>query len=192
VGSTGTTTATVKVPAGVQNGDLLLAFFSYYSADTASAPAGWTLLHSATSNDSGVEAVWYRFAKSNPPGSTFTWTFERDVPYEAGGMLAYRGVAASFQDGFCTDQGNNNAPTLCGFSTSHSNDIYLGFFSAGNTNLVLPGDLTALQVNQYVNGSHFGVAAADKSLGAPGVVPADVGTMNSGGWATVVFALKGN
>ena len=105
-------------------------------------------------------------------------------------MLAYRGVAASFEDAFCTNQGNNTAPTLCALGTNFNGDQYVGFYSTENTNLVLPGDLTARVLNQYVNGSHFGVAAADKSLGSSGAVPADVGSMNSGGWATIAIAIK--
>jgi hypothetical protein len=68
--------------------------------------------------------------------------------------------------------------------------MYVGFIATENTNLVLPGDLTGLVVDQYLSGSYFGVAAADKSLGSAGTVPADVGSMNSGGWATVAIALK--
>ncbi len=190
IGSTSTTNPKVTVPAGVQNGDLLLAFYSYYSFATATAPSGWTLLHSATAANSGVEAIWYRFANAEVPGSTYTWTFSGSTPYAAGGMLAYRGVAASFEDGFCTSQGRSAAPTLCALSTTQAGDTYLGFFATENINLVLPADLTGLVVNQYVNGSHFGVATGSKQLGAAGLIPADVAAMSSGGWASVAIALK--
>ncbi len=191
IGSTTTTSNKQTVPAGVQNGDLMLAYYSYYSFATATAPAGWTLLHSATSSGSGVETVWYRFANGDTPGAQFTWTFGGSGPFAAGGMLAYRGVASgSFEDGFCTNQGSSGTPTLCAFSTTQANDLYLGFFATENTNLVLPADLTGLAINQYVSGSHFGAAAGSKALAAPGQQPADFASMNSGGWATVAFAIK--
>jgi hypothetical protein len=41
VNSTATTSSAITVPAGVQNGDLLLAFYSYWSFATATAPSGW-------------------------------------------------------------------------------------------------------------------------------------------------------
>src|ERR1019366_2223719 len=97
---------------------------------------------------------------------------------------------AALEDGFCTNQGSSTTPTLCSFTTNFSNDMYVGFFSTENTNLVLPADLTGLVVNQYLAGSNFGVAAGDKHLGSAGTVPADVGSMNNGGWATVALALK--
>ncbi len=92
VGSTSSTTTKLTVPAGVQNGDLLLASYSYWSFATATAPSGWTLLHTATASGSGVESVWYRFASNDTPGAGYTWTFTGATPYEAGGMLAYRRV----------------------------------------------------------------------------------------------------
>jgi len=191
VGSTATTTSRVMVPAGIQNGDLLLAFYSYWSFATATAPTGWQLLQSATSSGSGVETVWYRFADNDSPGSTYTWTFGGATPYEAGGMLAYRGVDPSTpQDGACINSGHSAAPSLCSFTTSFSPDMYVGFFATENTNLVLPGDLGTQALNQYLNGSHFGVAAGSKSLNSAGTIPADLGSMNSGGWATIAIALK--
>ena len=191
VGSTSTSITTVTVPAGVQNGDLLLAFYSYWSLATATAPSGWQVLHTATSTNSGVETVWYRFANNDAPGKTYAWSFGGSGPYAAGGMLAYRGVISSgFEDGFCINQGHNSTPTLCSFTTTSSNDSYVSFFATENANLVLPADLNGLVVQQYLNGQYFGVAAAAKSLGLAGVVSADAGSMNNGGWATIAFALK--
>jgi len=184
VGTTSTTTARTVVPTGVQVGDLLLAFYSYWSFNTVTAPTGWQMLQSATSSGSGVEAVWYRFAgSSDVPGTAYNWSFSGSTAYEAGGMLAYRSVDPSApQDGFCTNSGHSTAPSLCSFTTNFSSDMYVGFFATENTNLVLPADLTGLVVNQYLSGSYFGVAAANKSLGSAGTVSADVGSMNSGGW----------
>ncbi len=191
VGSTATSTIQSAVPAGVQNGDLLLAYYSFWSHATATAPNGWALLASSTASGSGVESVWYRFANNDAPGTVYNWTFNGSTPYEAGGMLAYRGVdAATLEDGSCNNQGKSTTPGLCAFSTAFGGDLYLGFFATENTNLVLPGDLNGLALNQYLSGSHFGVAVGSKTLSGPGAVPADIGSMNSGGWATVAFALK--
>jgi hypothetical protein len=191
IGSTSTTSTTMTVPSGVQTGDLMLAFYSYWTYATASAPSGWQMLQTSTASNSGVETVWYRFAtSSDTPGTTYGWSFGGNTPYEAGGMLDYRGVAPAVEDGSCTNSGSSTAPSWCSFTTTYSNDRYVGFIATQNTNLVLPGDLTGLVIGQYLNGAYFGVAAADKSLGSAGAVPADVGSMNSGGWATVAIALK--
>jgi hypothetical protein len=101
-------------------------------------------------------------------------------------MLAYRNVdAVTPFDGSCDNSGHSASPSLCSFTTSFAPDVYLGFYATENTGLTMPGDMNALVLKQYLNGAYFGVAAASKSLASPGVVPADVGSMNSAGWATV-------
>jgi len=191
VGVTSSSGANETVPTGVQNGDLLLAFYSYWSHASAWAPAGWTLLSSSTASGSGVETVWYRFASNDAPGASYRWAFSGATPYEAGGMLAYRGVdPATFQDGVCDNHGYSSSPTLCSFTNGNSPDLYVGFFAPENTALSLPADLNRKAMIQYVYGAYFGAAAGDKTLASPGTVPADVGGMSSGGWATVAVALR--
>jgi len=190
VGSTSTTSTRMTVPSNVQNGDLLLAFYSYWHTKSATPPSGWQLLQSSASSNSGIETVWYRFANGDAPGASYTWSFS-GTAYESGGMLAYRGVTSvSTEDGSCLASGYNGSPTLCSISDTSNNDTYVGFYCTENTGLALPGDLTRRILQQYVNGWYFGSAVGDKSLGAAGIVPADTGSMNSGGWETVVFALR--
>jgi hypothetical protein len=124
IGSTAANGIKMVVPAGVQNGDLMLAFYSYWAPAAASAPSGWTLLQTVTSSSSAVETVWYRFANNDTPGSTYLWSFGAATPFEAGGMLAYRGLTPSaFLDGSCTSQGTSSAPFVCSFATHSSNDL---------------------------------------------------------------------
>jgi len=189
IGSTSTTTGQVTVPAGVQNGDLLLVSFSYWMNSTPNAPAGWQLLHSVASA-TVAEAVWYRFASNDTPGSSYTWLFGGSKPYESGAMLAYRGVDPSVQDGFCTSEGSSTKPSFCSFTTQFSNDQYVGFISGGNTGLTIPSDLTSRAMVTYVASTRFADAAADKALGAPGTIAADSAMMTNGTWATVAVALK--
>jgi len=194
VGSSMTTNLMVAVPPGVQSGDLMLAFFSYWHFATLTAPAGWTMLHSEPSAGSGVMTVWYRYSTGtggDTPGSMYNWSSSGPGPYESGGIVAYRGVVGvGAEDGNSLMSGNNAAPTLGSFSNTTANDIYVGFFCTENTGLVPPADTTTRVIQQYLNGSYFGVAAVDKQLPAAGLNAADPGTMNSGGWETVVFALK--
>jgi len=192
INSSTTTNAALTVPPNVQSGDLLLGYFGYWHFASATAPAGWTPLETEPSAGSGVITVWYRFATgADTPGTVYVWSFSGPGPFTSGGMLAYRGVTAPpFEDGTaCLDSGNNGNPTLCSITTSASSDVYVGFFTTENTGLVLPPDLTPRVVQQYVRGSFFGTAVGDKALGAPGMIAPDTGTMNSGGWETIVFAL---
>ncbi len=149
-------------------------------------------MNSAVRTGDGVISVWYRFANNEASGSIYKWSFSGSTPYEAGGMLVYRGVdPAAPEDGFCGNSGSSTAPTLCSFTTAHSGDTYVGFFTAANQGFVLPSDLTGrIPVRQYSNGVNYGAAAGDKTLVAAGTVPADPAAMNVGGWTTLALALK--
>ncbi len=194
VAATRTTTLTQTVPANVQNSDLLLAHYSYYSRATANAPSGWTMLTSASLANHGAETVWYRFASNDTPGSTYIWSFS-SAAYQAGGMVAYRGVdPAAMLDGSCTTEGISLTPTLCELTTSHAGDTYVGFFSLGATGFALPLDLANRASTPYAAGVNFGAANLGAAVGDMTLVAAgpvgDKASMNFGGWATVAVALK--
>ena len=78
---------TVPVPAGVANGDLLIAQVS--SSDTgAAAQAGWNTLI-ITQARTGEDWAWYwRLASSEPANYTWSW----GAGQGPGNMVAYRGV----------------------------------------------------------------------------------------------------
>jgi len=193
IGSKTTTSKVQTVPAGVIAGDLLLAHYSYYAPITATAPSGWTQLRSASLSGSAAETVWYRVATGgDTPGTTYTWSFG-GTAYQAGAMLAYRGVDTTvLPDGFCDNSGTSTTPTLCTFSDANSNDTYVGFFSLNSTGtFALPGDLSNRGTVAFASYVNLGSAVGEKPLGAAGAIAADSGALSgSGGWATVVLALK--
>jgi CSLREA domain-containing protein len=189
IGSTTTLNAAQTVPADVQSGDVLMAYYSYSSSTVATAPGGWSLLGSATHAGSQVVAVWFRIAHNDAPGATYTWSFSGGTPDASGGVLAYRNVG--LEDGVCANQGSSAAPTLCSITTKHSGDRYLGFFSLAASNFSLPTDLTArAPVTQFTPSVNYGSAAADKALGAAGSAPGDPGSMTSGGWAALAVTVR--
>ena len=87
---------TLTVPAGVQNGDLLIAALTFAGGSnaTVTGPTGntWTL-HKEQVRTTSVKAhIWYRVASGETAGSTtYTWSVS---PNElvSGGIVAYRGV----------------------------------------------------------------------------------------------------
>lgn len=93
-------TATVNVPAGIANGDLLLAFVTNISAANMSTPSGWTR-QGAIFNWASygyASALYYRVASSSEPAN---YTFGSNI--SVGAMVAYRDassidVAGAYQD----------------------------------------------------------------------------------------------
>jgi hypothetical protein len=83
----------VAVPAGTQNGDVMLAFV-YKAADsvhTVTAPAGWTAVSSGAVDTTNIYGnVWYRVASSEP--SNYTWTISSTGIWGAA-ISTFRGVS---------------------------------------------------------------------------------------------------
>jgi hypothetical protein len=188
--STGARYATQTAPAGIETGDLMIAYYSYYETANIIAPSGWALLTAATAPTGGSEiAVWTHTASlpADQAGTTYTWTFT-GTAYAAGGIVAYRGPGLTI-DAFKTDSGTSTTPTLNTFNTNDSGDTELGLFSLDAVGFTLPADLTSRGVTQFSYAVNYGAAAGDKPLSAAGTVPADSGTMNSEGWATLAIAI---
>jgi outer membrane biosynthesis protein TonB len=191
--TTGAGNATQTAPAAIQSGDLLLAYYSFSAAATATAPADWTFSRSASATTAlGEISVWYRIATAaDTAGTAYLWSFSTTA-YESGAMLAYRGVDPNTPiDRFSTDAGTSTSPTLATLTTANFGDVYVGLFGAGSGGTpALPANLSVRSLTQYIGGVNYGQGGADLLLGAVNSVAAESGTMSYGGWATVALALK--
>ena len=79
---------TVPVPAGVANGDLLIAQVSSPGTGAANPQTGWNTLI-ITQARAGEDWAWYwRLASSEPANYTWSW----GAGSGPGNMIAYRGV----------------------------------------------------------------------------------------------------
>lgn len=85
-----TDTVTVPVPAGVQEGDLLLMIASANDFPGAVWPDGWTLARTTVVDDPTTTWVLYRHADAEPAGYTITWD---GAHWHFVAILAWRGAA---------------------------------------------------------------------------------------------------
>jgi hypothetical protein len=88
--ATNTTSLTINKPAGVVNGDVMVASISFVLSGMTftSLPAGWTQVRVATNGGSGV-AVFVKAASGEP--ASYTWGTS-GASNLAGGISAYIGV----------------------------------------------------------------------------------------------------
>jgi Bacterial Ig domain/Chitobiase/beta-hexosaminidase C-terminal domain/PASTA domain len=132
--TTGATSITVDVPAGVQPNDLLVAHIARVGNAAITTPSGWTAAGGANGGNLVRQATYYRVAGAAEPASyTWTWTATQAA---AGGMSAYYGVKASAPLGLVgTAASANNATTVTAPSlTTTANDALVLAFFASNTN----------------------------------------------------------
>jgi PKD repeat protein len=86
---------TVTVPSAVSQGDALVLIATGANSGSISAPAGWTLVGTESSNGVMVTSVWSRVATAADAGSQVQVTFS--TTYRRGGvqLLAYSGTSAT-------------------------------------------------------------------------------------------------
>ncbi|MGH3060334.1 MAG: Ig-like domain-containing protein, partial [Gaiellaceae bacterium] len=132
---TGTTTSglslVLNVPAGVQQNDLLVAFYAIGGNRTIVTPAGWTAIGGGNNGTQVETAAFYRIAGGSEPSSyTFTWTGGNEPA--AGGMVAYYGVKGTDPlDLFGAVQtANSGTVTAPSITTTAADDLVLAFFGS--------------------------------------------------------------
>ena len=88
-------TETVAVPSSVSSGDALVLIATGATNSPISAPAGWTLVGTNSSNGVMVTSVWSRVATAADAGSAVTVNF--GTTFRLGGvqLLAYSGTSPS-------------------------------------------------------------------------------------------------
>ena len=163
--------ASVTVPTTTVAGDQLLLFESYASTSaTATPPAGWTQVGTATSHSNLTTAVFARTAQAEDAGTTVAVTFSASV--SASLTLAdYAGAtggvesAASSVD---TSTANHVSPTLTGLANNSLAVTFWSDKSTGTTGWTPPASVT-------VRSAVFGTKA-----GADSGLETDSGTPVSG------------
>jgi hypothetical protein len=138
---------TLNAPAGIAEGDLLVACIAYRSNVAFTLPANWNLVATQQSSGdtdatqgiaSGVMA-WIIRGASNP-SFVFTRT-GGDVAQ--GTILAYRGHALSpYDTGGAATRGTIGEPTLAAISTAQAGELLVAMVSSGDNSSMSKFDAT--------------------------------------------------
>ena len=153
---------TVTVPSGVQDGDVLLAFFVCrdLEPDTIS---GWTQIWKADRSSFDYYAAYYRVASSEPSTYSWSWASSTSVPKAAVNVIALRGVdSTTLLTGVSnTDTAPSiNAPTaglIVGFWAS-----YFGVATA----YTLDASMTGIEVQTNLNSSTMSYISGYEAVAA--------------------------
>ncbi len=89
-GSSGASSLTLSLPAGVSQDDLLIAQVAVRGNRTITTPVGWTLINITNNSTNLTQAVYWKLGSSSNPASV-TWAFNA-ADRTAGSIVAYRGV----------------------------------------------------------------------------------------------------
>lgn len=192
----GAVTVSPGPPTGVQAGDLLLAFVTYYQfggAYSLSTPAGWTLLSSTSATDAQgsfttVTAVYAMFAPAGYAGSSWSSSSGGgSTNVGSARIVAYRGANLVLPSsgqvllGAYSNSSSSNTLTAPAWTAPANTQRVITNFGAvwtGNNRNIASGPAT-LRTNDAINTASGAAAAShvsDADVG--GSVPSRTVTMN--------------
>lgn len=127
-------TLTINKPAGVQAGDLLLAFVIQQGTSAITSPGGWTELI----DSGGLAVAWLRAGAGEPSN----YSFSGGTGAVGGVIVAYR--AASYDVvGAASTNGTASSITL-----SKNDSVELAFFAyVSGTTITGPSDMTTVETD---------------------------------------------
>lgn len=176
---------TIKAPAGVSPGDVLIAQIATRGGAGAplTGPPGWTLAAHNDSTPTIVQAVFYHVVPTSPAeAASYTWTWTNTVNDAAGAVADYIGVDTMNPIDDVNGLANQSSititsPTLS-IPSTHTNDRLIAMFTAPASSLMtLPGALVP-EWNFRATGYGIEIAMGDENL-TSGVAPAQNATLPS-------------
>jgi hypothetical protein len=184
-------TLTIAAPSGVAQNDVLVAavYWDGSGKPSISPPTGWHLVRQDGSSRDQQVAIYYTVAGATAPAN-YSWTSSKSQAL-TGIISDYTGVNTSnpidVQGGATGTSTNAAAPSV---TTSTSNDLLIGVWSAWNGNLTLspPSGMTA----RFGFSNNDPITLADKSIGASGSTGTQTETSSSapGFWTGQSVALR--
>lgn len=140
----GVTSVTVSAPSGLAQGDLMLAWLSYNSGGTVSAPSGWNAVGSWMTA-SFASAQLFSHTAGNAEPSSYTFSLTGEATDIAAAILAYlvsggaASVDAETQSNASAQASTYAAPAV---TTSQPSETVVAFWAANQFNaLSVPGGL---------------------------------------------------
>lgn len=212
VGSDTSTSATANltldVPAGTQEGDLLIAVTINENdspTTTWTAPAGWHLLvdrqgTGGTPTTPPSTWVWYRIAGASEPAS-YTWVNSASDRGLMGASLSYRGVdvVTPFDTTPTTATGSTGVPDPASITTLTPNAQVVAVGFNDNDNVTYTGYSSGYttRVDSFQNDSGTGNGATlgiiDRSVASAGAEdPSAWTSAETEEWGAITLALRPN
>ena len=175
------TSLVIPVPAGVQNGDVMLAAVAVRGGSnvTNMAIAGWTNLFTTNQSTNVQLSVFFRVASSEPATYTATWTGSFNA---AGGIYAASGAQTGTP--LSGNQANASSVNVTAPSISPSGTgllIFVGGLSAGATFTPPPTMQERIDVKSTAGATNAALTFADETLIAAGSSGTRVAVANAAG-----------
>ena len=182
----GITNNWVSNPAGIKQGDLLIACCTAL-AGAFTQPSGWTALLSGGAG-TGIMAVYYKIAGAAEP-TQYGWQCSNG--YNAMVILAYRGVDNITPiDASAGTSGSGAIASTPSITTTKGNDLILAFYCDNNQvrSFAAPAGFVARASRTYGSDEVYTFDAIFPSAGPTGAISSALSASDSWGAAAIALA----
>src|SRR6266508_4078199 len=188
----GAASLTIYKPIGVVVNDFLLAGIQVRGIRTITPPAGWLEVRRDQQGSNLTQAIYYKVAGANEPGS-YQFTFSASDK-ATGGILPYVGVDNSNPiDASSGNPSSSNSANVTALSvnTSAANHVVAGFFGINRgATFTPPGGMTEEWDTQTTGGGSVASEAADYTAPAGATGNKTAVASSSQAWIGQLVALK--
>ena len=188
----GAASLTIYKPIGVVVNDFLLAGIQVRGIRTITPPAGWLQVRRDQQGSNLTQAIYYKVAGANEPGS-YEFTFSASDK-ATGGILPYVGVDNSNPiDASSGNPSSSNSANVTALSvnTSAANHVVAGFFGINRgATFTPPGGMTEEWDTQTTGGGSVASEAADYTAPAGATGNKTAVASSSQAWIGQLVALK--
>jgi len=189
------TTCTLTLPAGTEDGDLLIIVITTDGEGSyLNGPSGWNVL--LTENQSGGQttASWYKIASSEPSSYDVTWSGDEDY---VGGIVRIIGADTSNPIDVTNSGTGTGSPIAPAVTTTEDNELIIRFCGIDDDDqgdyFTTPAGHTSLYARQSPSGSGECsgsiVHINQTTLGDTGSATWPIG--GDEGWYAATVAIKG-
>jgi hypothetical protein len=140
----GATSLVIPVPAGVQQGDVLIAQVGVRNNPTITPPAGWTLVLDTPSGTTMRQVAFVHVVTAAAEPASYAWTFSTSQ-IAAGAIAAYSGVDTASPVDTSAGQANASSTALTAPSVNPTGtgDMLIGLFATAVPTQIAPaGSMT--------------------------------------------------
>lgn len=168
----GSPSSGLDVPAGIQTGDLLIAFI-YSNRSTGSGPDGWAQIVAHGGSTRFVDV--YTRVVTDPASEPRSYSFTTDASFDSGVMLAYENAAVDVVS--TVNEATTTAPTSPGITTTGPDETLL--WACGVSNSVQPHPPSGFILHALANSVSPFLAVADATQAAAGATGTKTGSVSS-------------
>jgi hypothetical protein len=185
----GATTLSISKPAGVVEGNVMVAAVTAAGTGTVTAPSGWTAIKSLTQGTALRQASYYKVAGASE-ATSYSWSLGSNRS-ASGGIAAYSGVNQTVPiDASASGGGESGNATAPSATASAANDLGIAAASFAAATSATPDATTAERFDIASTSNTSELADFAQASAGPTTAKTITPLVSTGAWIAQTIALR--